>query len=166
MTTSAERDWSKWQTVAVKLEKAWASSLCYTWFLPISMSTQCFVAVHGCWLAEHLIPIRSYSTSHINISGPTRTALILKSLPRYTFLQNIYSCKVLFCIFWDIKNCYIKEVIYCSLTMLYSKMLWAHIIWDVLHASERVFVNYINRRNMLQSSSAVNVTAICIFHIW
>lgn len=67
-----------------------------------------------------------------------------QNLPRYTFLQDIFNFKLLFCIFWDIKNNYIKEVIYCSLINWYTKTLYA-LIWNVLiHAGECVFVKYIN----------------------
>lgn len=83
----------------------------------------------GCALeVTHLITMWSCCASYIDISGPTRAVksfrITLKSLPRYTFLQNIYNSKLLFCIFWDIKNSYIKEVIYCSLSVWYTKMLY------------------------------------------
>lgn len=58
-------------------------------------------------------------------SKTVRSFLItLKSLPRYTFLQNIYNSKWLFCIFWDIKTSYIKTVIYCSLIVRYTKIFY------------------------------------------
>ncbi len=123
--TSAERDWNKWQTVAVQCEKALASSPCYNW----SHQNMNFTPSCGCALElTYLITIRSCCTSFIDISGPTQAVksflITLKSLPRYTFLQNIYNSKLLFCIFWDIKNSYIKEVIYCSLIVWYTEMLY------------------------------------------
>lgn len=122
MATSAEKDCNKWQTVAVQCEKALASSLCYNW------SHQYMNFKPRRWLTVHLITMWSCCPSYINISGPTRAVrsflITLKSLPRYTFLQNIYNSKLLFCIFCDIKNSYIKEVIYCSLIMWYTKMLY------------------------------------------
>lgn len=109
MATSAERDWNnKRQTVAVQSEKSLGKCPVLQQTLPVCEPlTQCS---HGRALElTHPAAVRSYCIWFNMSSKP------LRSQPRYTFLQNIYNSRSLFCILWDIKNRYIQEVIYCSL---------------------------------------------------